>query len=30
MDDTGHFPYFERPEELSSILEKFIVGNYGK
>ena len=30
MDDTGHFPYFERPKELSSILEKFIIGNYEK
>jgi pimeloyl-ACP methyl ester carboxylesterase len=28
MEDTGHFPYFERPEDLSKIIEKFISSTY--
>ena len=27
MDETGHFPYFERPEDLSNILEKLITNS---
>ena len=28
MEDTGHFPYFERPLELSKVLEKIISSIY--
>jgi hypothetical protein len=28
MEDTGHFPYFERPEELSRTLEEIISSIY--
>ena len=28
MDDTGHFPYFERPEELSKLLTSIITNTY--
>ena len=28
MDETGHFPYFERPNDLSKIMEEFITNTY--
>jgi hypothetical protein len=28
MDETGHFPYFERPNDLSKIIEEFITNTY--
>ena len=28
MDETGHFPYFERPDDLSKIIEEFITNTY--
>jgi len=28
MEDTGHFPYFERPLELSKVLEEIISSIY--